>query len=46
MAWAAPMLGNEGSEPKVVYPFVSMPFDPSEQATVESEPLGLSYTVS
>src|SRR6266404_2073506 len=45
-AWAAPMLGNDGSEPKVVNPFVSRPFTPSEQATVESEPLALSYAVS
>ncbi len=45
-AWAAPILGNDGSEPKVVKPFVSRPFAPSEQVTVESGPLELSYTVS
>src|SRR6266702_444786 len=45
-AWAAPILGNDGSEPKVVNFFVSRPFAPSEQATVESEAWELSYAVS
>lgn len=44
--WAAPMSGNDGSEPNVVKPFVSRPFAPSEHVTVDSEPVELSYTVS
>lgn len=38
ITWAPPMFGKFLSEPKVVRPMVSRPFEPSEHATVEREP--------
>lgn len=35
-----------GSDPRVVYPFVSSPLAPSEQATLERERVESSYEVS
>ena len=45
-AWAPPTLGKWGSEPKVLKPLVSSPFEPSEHATVERLPALLSYVSS
>lgn len=41
-----PTLGNEGMEPKVVYPLVKRPFAPLEHETVLRDALGLAYTGS
>ena len=40
------MLGKCGREPKVLKPLVSSPCEPSEHATVESDPDALSYVWS
>lgn len=45
-AGAPPMNGNDGKDPKVVNPFVSNPFAPSEQATVARDCEEVSYVWS
>lgn len=45
-ARAPPMFGKPGREPNVLYPFVPMPFEPSEQATALVEVAVLSYAGS
>lgn len=45
-AGAPPMFGKLGNDPKVVNPRVIKPLEPSEHATVSSDPAALSYVLS